>query len=157
MDEGRFLKMIEACKDSMYRLARAILWNDSDCADAMQEAMLKAWHSRRIPREEAAFRPWFSRILINECRNIQRRIHREKRAIVAARERALWDERGNVRLDVFLEKLDDKRRIPVILHYVEGYSYREISEILDIPEKTVKSRMYEARRQLEKIIEEVGL
>jgi len=157
MDDSRFLELIEAGKGSLYRVARSILWNDSDCADAMQEAMLKAWHSRRIPRDAAAFRPWFTRILINECRNIQRRIHREKKAAAAVKEHILTGGPRNTDLESALRALDGKHRMPVILHYVEGYSYRETGEILGIPEKLVKSRLYEARRQLEKIIEEAAI
>ena len=73
MDKDSFARAVEAAGDMLYRVAFNLLRNNDDCRDAMQEAALKAWIKRGTLRDEGRFTTWLTRILINECRNIQRR------------------------------------------------------------------------------------
>lgn len=73
MDRNEFASRVVEQTDRMYRIAYSLLCNDEDCRDAMQEAALKAWEKRFTLREPQYFATWLTRILINECRNIQRR------------------------------------------------------------------------------------
>jgi len=73
MNRDDFAASVIEYTDRMYRIARTILRNDEDCRDAMQEAALRAWEKRYTLREEKYFGTWLIRILINECRNIQRK------------------------------------------------------------------------------------
>ena len=73
MNRDDFAALIVGYTDRMYRISRSILLNDEDCRDAMQEAALRAWEKRHTLREERYFGTWLIRILINECRNIQRK------------------------------------------------------------------------------------
>ena len=99
---------------------------------------------------------WIIRILINECHNIQRKRRRElplealpDQAAPAGADDALHDA---------LLGLDEALRLPLILHYVEGFSIEEIARILRWPQGTVKSRMSRGRRELRRILtEEVSL
>lgn len=67
MDEQTFEQRIRRLQHRMYRVAVSILWNDEDAADAIQEAVLRAWQKRRALRDEGAFDVWLMRILLNEC------------------------------------------------------------------------------------------
>ena len=66
MDEQSYLRRVETCERSLYRIARTILWNDADCADAVQQAVFTGWIKRRQLKDEERFRPWLTRILVNE-------------------------------------------------------------------------------------------
>lgn len=68
-----FEKLIQSHQLLMYRVSRTILTRDEDCADAMQEAIMKAFQHMHTLREPRYFKTWLIRILINECYNIQRK------------------------------------------------------------------------------------
>ncbi len=72
-DTEAFLSLVEAWKGSMYRTARTILGSDADCADALQETILKAYGAVGKLKNPAFFKTWLYRILINECNTIRRK------------------------------------------------------------------------------------
>ena len=145
MEEERFVSEVRAMERTLYRVARGYLRTWDECADAVQEALCKAWDKRKRV-DESYFRPWLTRIVINECHNIGRR---KKRLIpVAEPEREPAPEPALPELADALEALPEKLRLPLSLHYLEGFSVEEIARILRIPAGTVKSRLHQARSQL---------
>ena len=148
MEEERFVSEVRAMERTLYRVARGYLRTWDECADAVQEALCKAWDKRKHV-DESYFRPWLTRIVINECHNIGRR---KKRLIpVAEPEREPVPEPALPELADALEALEalpEKLRLPLTLHYLEGFSVEEIARILRIPAGTVKSRLHQARNQL---------
>ena len=155
MDEQSYLQRVQACERSLYRVARSILWNDNDCADAVQQAVFNGWIKMRHLRDEASFQSWLTRILVNECRNLQRRAVRQKRIRAAVESQILTEPppaRGDGLADA-VRSLPDDYRLTIVLHYMEGYSVREISEILGMTERRVKDCLYRARRKLEEALE----
>ena len=145
MEEERFVSEVRAMERTLYRVARGYLRTWDECADAVQEALCKAWDKRKRV-DESYFRPWLTRIVINECHNIGRR---KKRLIpVAEPERAPAPEPALPELADALEALPEKLRLPLSLHYLEGFSVEEVARILRIPAGTVKSRLHQARNQL---------
>ena len=145
MEEERFVSEVRAMERTLYRVARGYLRTWDECADAVQEALCKAWDKRKRV-DESYFRPWLTRIVINECHNIGRR---KKRLIpVAEPEREPVPEPVLPELADALEALPEKLRLPLTLHYLEGFSVEEIARILRIPAGTVKSRLHQARSQL---------
>lgn len=145
MEEERFVSEVRAMERTLYRVARGYLRTWDECADAVQEALCKAWDKRKRV-DESYFQPWLTRIVINECHNIGRR---KKRLIpVAEPEREPAPEPALPELADALEALPEKLRLPLSLHYLEGFSVEEIARILRIPAGTVKSRLHQARNQL---------
>ena len=145
MEEERFVSEVRAMERTLYRVARGYLRTWDECADAVQEALCKAWDKRKRV-DESYFRPWLTRIVINECHNIGRR---KKRLIpVAEPEREPVPEPVLPELADALDTLPEKLRLPLTLHYLEGFSVEEIARILRIPAGTVKSRLHQARNQL---------
>ena len=145
MEEERFVSEVRAMERTLYRVARGYLRTWDECADAVQEALCKAWDKRKRV-DESYFQPWLTRIVINECHNIGRR---KKRLIpVAEPEREPAPEPALPELADALEALPEKLRLPLSLHYLEGFSVEEIARILRIPAGTVKSRLHQARSQL---------
>lgn len=72
MDKQEFTARVLAMEGRLYRISRGLLAEEQDRLDAAQEAVIRAWQNLSRLRHEEFFETWFTRILINECRNIQR-------------------------------------------------------------------------------------
>ena len=149
MDKEMFTKCVLEAEDTLYHVAKTILHNDSDCEDAVQEAILQAYANVKTLRNQAYFKTWLVRILINECykicRNQKQSVPYEEymeqsQAESENRQTGLWD---------IIKSLDEKYRMVIVLYYVEGYSVKEVAQILRIPSGTVKSRLSHARKIIE--------
>lgn len=116
---------------------------DADCKDAVQEAVLKAWQKRHTLREEGAFQAWLMRIVVNECKSLLRRQVR----VIPVEEIDLGEDSPPPDPGVreALEKLPEKLRLPLVLHYVEGFPLSDISAMLGVPVGTLKWRLSQAR------------
>ena len=132
----------------LYRLAQSILHHREDAMDAVQQAAEKAWKaSDRIRHGEE--KAYISRIVINECRNIQRhRMRMRPQPDISAK---TADESDGI-LFLAIAGLPEKYRLPLLLRYMEGYSEKETAETLRISISAVKSRLFKARRKLKDII-----
>ena len=130
----------------LYRIACALLRSEADRQDAMQETALKAWKNRASLREEQYFRTWISKIMVNECHNL----HRKNSRYVPVEElpdRPAPDS-GEQETRLMLESLPEKQRVPLVLHYLEGFSLEEIARVQHISLALVKYRMHQARKAL---------
>ena len=146
MTAQEFSARVLEVEEMLYRVAYGILLNQSDCADAVQDALLRAWEKLHTLREEEYFRTWLVRILINQCYTLLRRrrfvLPLDSARTVAAPEGADPD------LHDAIARLDDKLHLPIVLHYMEGYSVDEISSMLNVPSGTVKTRLLKGRKAL---------
>ena len=151
MQKSEFVRRVRSCERRLYRIAHTMLRYDADCEDAVQEALLKAWKKAGSLREERYFETWLIRILINECRNIGRR---KKTADAELTENIPAPQGGETPLYVALMCVESKHRIILELHYIEGYKLREIARMMSVTENTAKARLFRARKELKKQIEE---
>lgn len=146
LEERVFTQELLESEQMLYRIACAFLRSEADRQDAMQETALKAWQNRSRLREERFFKTWVTSIMVNECRLILRK---SKRTIVTD---TLPDqpaqETCNLETRLMLESLPEKQRIPLLLHYLEGFSLEEISQMLHVSVGIVKHRMHQARKKL---------
>ena len=146
MEERPFTQKLLESEPMLYRIACALLRSEADRQDAMQETALKAWKNRASLREEQYFRTWISRIMVNECHNL----HRKNSRYVPVEElpdRPAPDS-GEQETRLMLESLPEKQRIPLVLHYLEGFSLEEIARVQHISLALVKYRMHQARKAL---------
>ena len=146
MEERPFTQKLLESEPMLYRIACALLRSETDRQDAMQETALKAWKNRASLREEQYFRTWISRIMVNECHNL----HRKNSRYVPMEElpdRPTPDS-GEQETRLMLESLPEKQRIPLVLHYLEGFSLEEIARVQHISLALVKYRMHQARKAL---------
>lgn len=145
---------VQAMERKLYRISHAILWVDSDCADAIQETVFKGWMKRSSLREEKYFETWLIRILINECRNLQRR---QKVRLLPLNEEIGPLGEDTMAEDVLLRQclrlLPEKYRIPLLLHHMEGYALADIARMLNLSQPLVKSRLSQARKTLRKLLQ----
>lgn len=150
-DKRAFLQLMEQQEKDLYRIAKAILKNDEDVADAMQETALTCWEKIGTLKKEEYFKTWLTRILINHCNAI----YRKRKNLVWEEQTAelLYEETNyaNVEWRDFLNGLEKKYRLVIILYYVQGFKTREIAGILDLNENTVRGRLATAREKLEKL------
>ena len=146
LEERPFTQKLLESEPMLYRIACALLRSESDRQDAMQETALKAWKNRASLREEQYFRTWISRIMVNECHNL----HRKNSRYVPMEElpdRPAPDS-GEQETRLMLESLPEKQRVPLVLHYLEGFSLEEIARVQHISLALVKYRMHQARKAL---------
>ena len=156
MTEEDFTRRVMAMRDQLWHVGRAMLWNDEDAADAVQEAMLLAWKKRRTLRDEDKFEAWFMRLFINRCRDMQRGQIRRREAMqnaVRHDEAASTEDSG---VQEALDALPDKLRLPAVLFYVEGYSQKETAHMLGIGQEQVNTRLRQARRRMKRMLAEGG-
>jgi RNA polymerase sigma-70 factor (ECF subfamily) len=177
-DQARFTEVAMEHMPGLYSAALRMTRNASDAEDLVQETYLKAYRSYATFQEGTNLRAWLYRILtntyINSYRAAKRRpeitdvedvedLYLYKRmagAVDSRTGRSAEDEA----LDTFtddvvksaLEELPEAFRMAVLLADVEGFSYKEISEITDVPIGTVMSRIHRGRRALQKTLHEVA-
>ena len=145
MTKDAFIREVRNAETMLYHISKSILKNDADCGDAVQETLLKVYEKLPMLKEEKFFRTWITRILINECKGILRK---QKKVVpyedYMDNER-LSEENRYHHLYMAIMELPEDLRILVTLYYIEGFSQKEISEILEIPEGTIKRRLSRAR------------
>lgn len=132
----------------MYHIAKSLLYNDADCADAIQEAIVKAFSKLHTLKDDSYARTWLIRIVMNECYAIMRR---EKKII--SLEEYQMDEQAAEQKDYSdlyeaIFKLPEQMKLCVTLYYMEGYSVKEVAALLDTTESAVKNRLAKARGKL---------
>ena len=155
MSDQEFSMRVRAMERKLYRIAHAILWNDADCADAIQEAVFKGWMKRGNLREARYFETWLVRILINECKNLLRRSKLAPLPLDEAARAGNGDDPGvDMQLRAALIGLPEKYRVPLLLHHLEGYRLEEIAMILKLTPSLVKSRLHQARKLLRRNLNE---
>lgn len=153
MDAAAFTDLVLPRERSLYRIAVSFLHSDADAADAVQDALQKAWEKRFSLRDRAVFGTWLTRILINVCKQRLR----EKRPALELNEHHVVDEPDRAQdlaLKMALEQLDTMHRLPLLLYHLEGFSVKEIASMLRLPQGTVTSRLARARLKLREALEE---
>ena len=156
MDKETFGALIMKNEQQLYRIAKSILKNDDDCADAAQEAVVKGFANLYTLRNDRYAMTWLIRILINECYSIRKKNAKNLPLDMGLYGETFDDRRDYSDLYEALSHLPDELRIVLVLHYLEGYAIKEIADILQLPGGTVKSRMSRGRYQLRQLLEEVS-
>lgn len=149
-DPDAFATLIQSHMQLLYKTARQILNNDEDIADAIQETILTCWEKLDKLSNPNAFRGWLMKILVNKCYDQIR-----KKGPVDFSEENIeietYSDYDQMEWQELLWKLDEKYRIVLILYYLEGFKTGEISQILEIPETTVRARLKRGREKLAEI------
>lgn len=146
-DPDAFTRLMQYFAKDMYRTAIAILRNDEDAADAIQDTILTCWEKLETLREVCYFKTWMTRILINKCYSINKQ-RREKVSIEDCEDLVSNESTQGNELKEILSILDEKYRLPMMLFYGEGYKTAEIAKLLRIPKSTVQTRLARGREKL---------
>lgn len=151
-DKNAFGTLIRAHEACLYRIAKTVVHSDEDCADAIQEAVLKAYRSIRSLREPKYFKTWLIRILINECRTLLRKKKKTVPFAELQHTPTESDDYGHIEMIDIVNHLEEDLQVVVTLFYIEDLPLKEIAELLDQPVGTIKSRLYRARWTLAKLL-----
>ena len=150
MSGEEFAKKVLEAEPSLYRVARSILKNDADCADAMQNAIMLAYKNLPSLKKPEFFNTWLTRILLNECYKIirSRRNTVEYEDYLEPAQDAGSGSLENSELFGEIMQLGESYRVPIVLHYIEGYSVKETAAMLGATPAAVKQRLLRARKIL---------
>lgn len=152
MDKETFARQVTQMRTAMYRVAASYLRGEADRLDAVSEAIAKGWEKRGTLRDERLFATWMTRILIRECINIQRR-QRRMTPVDTLPEQAT-EEMEPSGLEEAIDRLPQRQRTMVVLHYVEGYDVREIAAMMTTTKSAVCAGLSRARKRLRSLIGE---
>lgn len=153
MNKEELSKLILENQKEMYVLAYSILKNQADAQDAVSECIVRAFENRTSLRKRTSARSWLMKILINVSRSAITK--RQKVVLFADPEQYEQEpETAEDHLWSVILELPENVRVVMVLYYYEGFSVREISTLLDIPEGTTKTRLSSGRKQLAKWIED---
>ncbi|MEG0923249.1 MAG: RNA polymerase sigma factor [Comamonas sp.] len=166
-DEVAFEAIMRRHNRLLFRTARAILKSDTDAEDAVQQAYLKAWQALGGFRADARLTTWLVRIVVNEALAQRRRLQLvivPLETVMASTEQmdSNWQQddmdrspervamRSELRkiMEARIDMLPDDFRRVFMLRGVEEMSVEEVSQILEIPEATVRTRFFRARSML---------
>lgn len=147
-----FTELVLSHTQNLYRTAKAILINDEDAADAIQETILVCWEKLEELKEDRYFKTWMTRILINKCYDIVRKNH----GVIYTDElpESAAEQENNLEWKEALGTVDVKYRLVLVLYYAEGFRTKEIAKMLKLPDSTVRTRLARGREQLARYYKE---
>jgi RNA polymerase sigma-70 factor (ECF subfamily) len=154
--EREFEVRLRESSDLAIRVAYGVVRQRQDAEEIAQEAFAKAYRSFSSLRDRSAFRAWLVRmtwrLAIDRWRSDRRRVVREHASVrpddeASAEALASAGERAT-RLWQAIDDLPEKLRQTIVLSAIHGYDVREVAQVLDLPEGTVKSRLFLARKGL---------
>jgi RNA polymerase sigma-70 factor, ECF subfamily len=168
----RFERDVLPLLPSLYGAALRLTRNPTDAEDLVQDTYLRAYRGFSGFTEGTNLKAWLYRILTNGFINTYRKKQREPqivegpddidewylydrlggRSVEESAEEEVLDRIPDAEVKAALESLPENFRIPVLLADVEGFSYKEIAEIMDTPIGTVMSRLHRGRKALEKAL-----
>jgi len=149
-----FEELVRRYRRPTYRVALRLLGDEADAEDATQDAFVQAWRGLAAFRADAAFPTWMHRIVINRCLNVLRARHRTEplpagREAPASRPDRIVEARWQVEdLKRAITRLSPQQRAPFVLRELEGRTYQEIAEALELSVPAVKSRLHRARLEV---------
>lgn len=145
-DPDAFSALIKHYSKDMYKVAYAILMNDDDAADAIQNTILKCWEKLDTLQNVRFFKTWLTRILINNCYDILK-INNRKNYLEDCAEPYVECE-YECEFKELLSFLDEKYRVVLVLYYEEGYKAKEIAKMINLPVSTVQTRLMRGREKV---------
>jgi RNA polymerase sigma-70 factor (ECF subfamily) len=160
-DVEAFAKLVRDHSGLVYRVALRMLGSD-DAQDASQEVWIRVWRNLRNFREESAFSTWLYRITVNTCLSIrQKESRRDERELGdevpylseppggdADPEAAALNAERREEIQDALQHVRAEHRAALVLRHMEGLSYAEIAEVLDVPDGTAKGWVSRGRAAL---------
>lgn len=134
-------------KNLIFHIAFTYVKNKEDCEDIIQEVFIKYMWNRQEFEDDEHEKRWLIKVTVNQCKNFLKLFWNKNKVIMEDFEKLnLSTENQDILLEVM--SLPRKYKIVIYLHYYEGYKCREIGEILDQKESTIKMRLKKGRELL---------
>ncbi len=162
-DSNAFNILIHNIEPEMYRIAKVRLKNDDDIYEAMQETIILIFKHLKKLKNVSFFRTWAMRILINECNKIYKKSTNDsKRCLecddnITLQDNSLENLESNLSMQKLLDCLNDSERLIMTLYYGNDFTTKEISNILQEPEGTIKSKISRSKIKIKEYIKEENI
>lgn len=160
-DRAAFTTLFDRHHGRVYAMCSRLLRDPAEVEDAVQHAFLEAWRCLDRFEGRSRFSTWITRIAIHTCLGVRRRLKRlfvtdappTESADLGWAPRPMLPDEGAAHLDRrravddVLAKLSARKRVVFVLAELEGMTAPEIAQILDIPDATVRTRLFHARKE----------
>ncbi len=170
-DRNAYRPLVERYQNRVHAMVYGMIRDQEEARDIVQNAFIKAYQNLGSFRIESSFYTWLYRIAMNlaidHCRMAKRRRTSSFEESIASRDddgnllemhhtdgpqKALQRKETNQRIFAAMEELTEEQREVVLLREVEGLSYKEIADTMGVPEGTVMSRLFYARKRLQGLL-----
>lgn len=145
-------------QNKYYRIAYCYVRNKEDALDVVQNTIVKVLENQHSIRNKKAIKTWIYRILINECLTVLKKTKKEMPYELEEFEEDSYKEKfyDGEKEELFeaINILPEKQKIVIILHYYEGLTLKEISQVTETNLSTVKTRLYSGLEKLKSILKE---
>jgi RNA polymerase sigma-70 factor (ECF subfamily) len=157
-DVAAFEALVEARLAHAFRTASAILGNEADAADVVQDAFVSAWRHLPSLRDAARFDAWLTKVVVNRCRDVLRRRRRSHEvALERAAEPIGADPSAAIveadAVGAAFDRLAAHQRYVLVMHHLHRLPVAELARLMGVPEGTAKWRLHSARAALERELE----
>lgn len=154
MSREEFEKIAEKYMDTIYRVAYSWMKNQHDANDVTQIVLLKFYKTTKSFESDDHIKNWLIKVTVNECKMIFRSPWSKTEDITDYAQTLGFEEEQYYDLFQAVMKLDKKYSVPLMLFYYDGYSTKEISAMIGVPEKTVSTRLFRAKAKLKNYLKE---
>ncbi len=154
MSKEEFISIAEKYTDTIYRVAYGWTKDSHDANDVTQDVLIQLFKCSKEFESDSHLKNWLIRVTVNQCKMLFRSPWRKMEDIEEYAQTLGFEDESYLDLFQAVMKLDEKYRVPILLFYYEGYMTAEISELLDISEKTVSTRLFRAKGKLKDYLEE---
>ena len=150
-DKEAFVLLMDLHRQLLYNTALLVLHQEDDALDAIQDTILACWENLPSLRKPQYFKTWAVKILLNKCRDIQRRQSRFAYGdnLPERGEEPDWDT--HVDVGRAMEKLANRDQLILSLYYYDDFSVRQIAEALSLSEGAVRTQLSRSRDRFKKI------
>lgn len=154
MSNEEFVTYAEKYMDAIYRIAYSWTKNPDDANDVTQDVLIQLYKTTKEFESDSHMKNWLMKVTVNRCKMIFRSPWSKLEDIENYVETLGFEEETHLDLFLAVMNMDKKYRVPLMLFYYEGYSTAEIASFLDIPEKTVSTRLFRAKGKLRDYLKE---
>lgn len=147
-----FCNLIQGFKMDLYKIAKTRLRSEDDIADAVQDTIFSAYQSIKKLDKPENFKKWMIKILINKCNDIykKRKVNQQVPLEEIGEEMYSFCLRELEEMEIadILKILQEDEKLMITLYYLEDYTSKEIAEILEMNENTVKTKISRAKNKI---------
>jgi len=154
MSKEQFTIFAEKYMDMIYRVAYSWTKNADDANDVTQDVLIQLFKTTKEFESDSHLKNWLIRVTINQCKMIFRSLWKQAEDVSEYAETLGFEDQDYLDLFIAVMNLDKKYRVPLMLFYYEGYSTTEIASFLNLPEKTISTRLFRAKNKLRDYLKE---
>lgn len=155
-DEQAFTEIIVSIESDLYKIARMRLECEDDINEAVQETIIQTFKSLKKIKKPEFFKTWLIKVLINKCNKIYKKLRKNNYVEYNEMIDKSYNYEDNTNINdldflLLIKSLNYDERISLILYYQENLTTKQISNILKVPESTIRNRISRAKVKLKKI------